>query len=458
MRIATVTILLGLFSAACPAVAQEADEAAVAMPEEVNQPTEAQATGTAGAEQPAQEETGPGADLRKAIAQLNADPTQLKLGSEVEKKLTALSEGAEGLIEAAYDLGVFYVRLNELDKAYQTFQGVLARDSGFAEAIAQLGVIADKRNEYDKAAALMDQALNLDKYCATARNYLARKALNEGKPDDALKHCRIVLLGNPDDMNAYLNMAIALYQKGQLDVGELVCDGALRLDKTNASILNVLGLIHLKREDVKSAISVLLSAVQSDPEYIDARKNLAAVMLNYKDFANAATHLEIILKKEPENQEFKTSYAVALRGLDRFDEARQALNDVLLKNPSNLDAKYNLCILLHEYLNDYNEALNVCLQFRNVLDKKHPKYKEMELRIKGIRETIKAMEDMKALESAPRPEKKEEAPAPTPPAEEKKDEAPAPPPPAEEKKEEAPAPPPPAEEKKDENPAGGGNV
>lgn len=420
-KLASIASFLWLIAASLPALAQPVDDAPADDSQAGDSPVDIEAAAGEGSEEMAEsaapiEETGPGAELRKALERLKTEPAQLALGSEVEAELLRLAGSSEPMVEAMYDLGVFYLRLGIQDKAASYFQQVLDRAPDFSEAMAQLGVLAAARHETDKATSLVDQALLLDKYCAPARNYLSQKALNEGNLDEAIKHCRIALLGDPNNMNAYLNMAIALFRKGQYDVGELVCESALRIDKNNAPILNLLGLIQLKREDIKGAITLFQAATGADLAYLDAHKNLAAISLNFKDFELAAREFEAVLKLEPANTEFQISYALALRGLQRFDEARKLLGDLLNKEPSQLDARYNLCILEHEYVQDLQGALATCQEFQSRLDKKHPKYKEMELRVKGIRETIKAMEEMKKLE-AERPPEPETAPEPEKPAE-----------------------------------------
>jgi len=401
MKTTALSIMLLLLSFVHTVAAQPA------LPEEPAEPAGTEGAQVAPPEEPAEPaapEAGPEADLSRALKLLKEEPGQLKPGSQVEQTLLRLATGPGALAEALYDLGVFYLRLNDLERASKYFQETLAKAPNFSEAVGQLGVLAAKGGEPEKAAQLVEQALSMDKYCSPARNYLSRKALDDGKPDEAIKHCRIALLGDPDNMNAYLNMAVAWFRKGQLDVGELVCQSALRIDKDSAPILNMLGLIHLKKDDVRGAITMFQMAVTADPYFLDARRNLAAVTLNFKDYKTAAKELKIVLDQDPANDTFKISYAVALRGLQEFDEARQALDDVLLKNRHNLEAQYNLCILLHEYLNDYDEALKVCGDFKAAIDKHHAKWKEMTLRVKGIRETIQAMEEMRKLEESTPPE------------------------------------------------------
>jgi len=413
--------LLAVFTVACVALAwveasaQPVSESPVAAPSAVETPAPVETAEPA----PVVEETGPAAELRKAVELLKSDPSQAAPNSQVEQELTRLSAAADAMPEAIYNLGVFYLRINDREKARFRFQQTLEKDPNFADAIAQLGVMA-AATDPAKANALIDQAINLDKYCAPARNYLSQQALREGRLDDVIKHCRIALLGDPDNLNAYLNMAIALFKKGQIDVGKLVCQSALTLDPENSPILNLLGLMHLEEDDVKAAITLFQASIQADPENLDARRNLASVTLNFKDYETAVGQFEEVLKRQPDNEEFKVSYAVALRGMQRFDEAKNVLVKVLAANQGNLEARYNYCILLHEYLQDYSAALQTCSDFRATLDKKHPKWKEMDLRIKGIRETISAMEEMKKLE---KPEEKPPDTPPPPPVEEKKEPA-----------------------------------
>jgi len=44
-------------------------------------------------------------------------------------------------------------------------------------------------------------------------------------------------------------------------------------------------------------------------------------------------------------------------------------------------------------MSQYDDGLAVCTRFRDTLDSRHPKWKEMEVKIRGIQETIRVLKD-----------------------------------------------------------------
>ena len=384
-------------------------------------------------------------ELNSLLNRARKEPQLVAPGSDGEQTLIRLAN-QDKVPEAAYALGVAALRRGDTAKATEYLQKTLALDPNFSDAVAQLGIIQIEKGEKEAGEAKIQQAVEMDKYCAVSRNYLALAALKANQLDDTIKHCRIALLGDPSNMTAYLNMAIAWMRKDRLDVAMLVVKSALAIEEHNAPILNVQGLIELKKENIKGAFTSFEKAAAADATFVDARRNLAAIALNYKDFDAALRYIDEVLKLLPDNPEFLLSRAVALRGMERFDDAKAVLTGILDKDPGNKEARYNLCLLLNDYLTDYNAALTQCTQFKNSIDKNHPKWKEMELKVKGINETIKALEEMKKLESeeskpdeGKAEEKAEEAPAEEGKVEEKAEEAPAEEGKVEEKAEEAPA-------------------
>ena len=56
-------------------------------------------------------------------------------------------------------LGMVYVRQNKLDKARQTFEGILAIEPGNFDALDSMGMVADKEGKYKSAAEWYKKAL-----------------------------------------------------------------------------------------------------------------------------------------------------------------------------------------------------------------------------------------------------------------------------------------------------------
>ncbi len=331
-------------------------------------------------------------EMNKLLFDASKDPSLLAAGSAGEATLIRLAE-REGSPHAAYNLGVLQLKSGNLAKARFYFQMTLDKDTQFADALAQLGLLAIREGRREEGEQQIERALVMDEYCAVARDHMALKSLNNGDYDEAIQHCRIALLGDPGNMNAYLNMAIAWLKLGKSDVASLVCKSALAIDRDNASILNVMGMIQMNKGDIRGAFALFERARKADPAFLDATKNLAAMAMNHKDFAAALSSIDAVLAVEPGNLEFRVSRAVALRGLGRHQEARTVLDTLVKDHPAHREALYNLCVLLTDYMSQYDDGLRVCTRFRDTLDSRHPKWKEMEVKVRGIQETIRVMKD-----------------------------------------------------------------
>ena len=339
-----------------------------------------------------------GPDPQAAFAQAmeilegNPYPTDATL-DVVFPLLDAAYKGGVDRTEVPYNLGVIACRRGKLAEAVRLFKDARVLDPSNADIVAMLGRIAARQGRGADAEALIQEALAIDEYSSVALNYLADKENQARNYEQALVYCRKGLLGNPDNLDSYLNMGIVYYETDRLELGELVCQSAFKLNKETASMRNLLGLIYLKQNEVRKASKEFERAVKADPDYMDARKNLASLVLNYKDFESAVTFFEEVLMRDPDNMRMRLSYAVALRGVDKFDAAKTELEGILAKQPGNLEAGYNLCILLHEYLETYEDALKQCADFQARIDKRHGKWREMSQRVKGIKETIEVLKE-----------------------------------------------------------------
>ncbi len=319
--------------------------------------------------------------------------------------------------EAHYNLGVAFMRLGQGPKAEDSFRKALQIDPNYADAKARLGMALVHRGA---VAEGIDQyirpVLAADEFHPLANNVLAAQALERAQQErkktdrdarltEAITLSRKALLGDPENMNAYLNLALGYYNLPDYQVGLLVCRNAVALNPEAAAIYNVMGLIMLAQDDNKAAIEAFQKAVDTNPGLLEAHMNLGSTTLDFGDFETALKHFDIVIAAQPDNIDAILSRAVALRGLGRFEDARAGYQAVLQKRPDDLRPRYNLCVLLMEYLNDPNNpaaaqerALAQCEDYANRLPKKDPKANEMRSRIKNIKQTLKQLKAMEEME------------------------------------------------------------
>jgi tetratricopeptide (TPR) repeat protein len=331
------------------------------------------------------------------------DPKALaSRGTEVERLFRAAMSTGDRKADAAFNLGLVMLRRGDRAKAKALWEQALGFDPnhlGAKARIASLGL--DDPSTTPGALAALEAIVRekcdadgpCDRFQPDARNALAGRALAEGRLDDAIRHGRNALLGDPENVNAFLNVAIAYYRKGLPDQAGLIATSALEKNPKAASLLNLMGLVYLSKDDSRGATQSFTAALEADPTNDDARLNLAALELAYGDFASALKRFDEVLANRPGDPELVTSRAVALRGLKRFDEADAAYRKAQTLPGANPDIGYNLCILHHQYTQRWTDAETACDAYLATLAPKHPNRGEVEKRLKGIRATLKALQN-----------------------------------------------------------------
>src|SRR5262249_4249284 len=120
-----------------------------------------------------------------------------------------------------------------------------------------------------------------DRFQAEARNLLAGYELKRKNWDAAIKHGRNALLGDKDNTNAFLNIPIAYFNQKQYDQAGLVASSALESHPEAAALHNLMGLVYLSQDNSRQATESFTNALKYDPQFDDARINLAALELAY---------------------------------------------------------------------------------------------------------------------------------------------------------------------------------
>ncbi len=341
------------------------------------------------------EEVGPCAD--PIIKETDAAAVLAKRVKDVERALEGCVAAAPDNAKAWYDLGILRERRGDAAGAEQAFRRALAAKPDDPAAAAKVAG-ADLARGRDDAVATLGDLIQKNRFQPEARNLLAAHALSQDDYQTALKHSRNVLLGDPRNINALLNAAVAYYRQGLYDQAGLIASSALDKQPKAASLSNVMGLVYLQKDDTRRATEAFTTALASDPHNIDARLNLAALELGYGNFASALSRFDEVLTERPDDARVVLSRAVALRGLERYDEAAKGYQRALELKPSYAEAEYNLCVLNHQFTNDWAQAKRYCGSYSDKIDRKHPKYREVKKRLKATEATLKALEAAKAAQ------------------------------------------------------------
>lgn len=306
---------------------------------------------------------------------------------------------------AYFNIGRIHEEQGRIDEARTWYERSAEKGKGFGDGLVNIGRLEMEKGNKGEAMALFRRAIQIEPFNGEAHLNLAQDARGRRAFADAVKHVRTALKEDSQNVLAYEVLARVYYDLGRFELSKLVCLTGLEIKKT-ADLYNTLGLVHLKQDNVTTALGSFEDALKVDTNYWPAHMNVGAITFNYRDYESSYRHFSEVLKQKPEHLEAMLSKAVAARGLERLDEAESGYKAVISKDETYAAAHYNLGILYQEYTQKLEDAIK---SYEAVL--RHERQdadlrKDVTQRIEAVRIQIK---NMKELEEMMRQQKAQEA-------------------------------------------------
>ncbi len=325
----------------------------------------------------------------------------------------------EKIVEARYNLGAIQEACGDLKGAEESYKKALAIKSDFAPAEAGLGSIAAKKGDMGEAERLALQTLAKDKANPTAHRNVAMLMLQKaraarnvsGMSKEIVEHLRYALAADSKDVASYTTIALVYYfeaaergfEKAKLELAQLACDQASKVNDKAAQPYNVLGMVLLGKKNVTAGLANFRKAVELDPNLAEGWMNIGAVTLSFRDYAGAEAAFRKVIALQPNNVEAIVGLGVALRGAKKFDEAEAQYKAAEKIDARNCSIPFNLGLLYQDYKGAQEAALRQAqTYFRDFVSRcgaqQVAKVKEAEVRIKNIDETIDAIKNAAVLQ------------------------------------------------------------
>jgi tetratricopeptide (TPR) repeat protein len=192
---------------------------------------------------------------------------------------------------------------------------------GSAQVFDELGYTLYLQGKYPQALESFDRAVQLDPDSASAQNNLGVLLIGMSRPEQAIEHLKL----------------------------------AKELDPGNGEIYFNLGNAYLATGDRAAALSAYRRAVDMNPAQIDAKSQIAGLLLEQGQLAESKQLWDEILKLQPENRQ-------ALRGLGiiavtdkKYQDGFNLLQKVTTADPADASGHFYLG-LAFEGLQMFDEA------------------------------------------------------------------------------------------------------
>lgn len=295
-------------------------------------------------------------NVAKALSYLQFFPILMKgyyqiqtrgLSQAVDIYLQAIEE-APGFVPLYCLLGDIYRSLGQYDDAITEYKTAIWMDSLNIPAYRHLCQAYEEQGDYDSAIDVYKRLITILPTIPEFHSNLANIFYLKGEIQEAVSHYQAAITLNPnkqwtsiisqtlgyvhqqgkdldaaisayqgafiltpDDIDIYINLGSAFYDKEDYDNALTVYRRALELDPTNAKIHCNLGFLHWGKGDTDEAIKEYELAIEYDKTYDIAYNNLGVIYLD--DLGRIQQAVELFTKA----MEYNPNYALAHFNLAR---------------------------------------------------------------------------------------------------------------------------------------------
>ena len=289
----------------------------------------------------------------------------------LERLMSEILEATPNDPDALFNLGLLKYEQGDTPAAIEYWNQATAANESYARGLAAVGTLRYMDGDVAGAEQIFLQCVERSETEAGCNINLAQiartRALGDGRltsaeARDSILRLRWALGGESRNPQAYADLARVYREMGQLDLALLVSVNAVQLGIEEAPVLNQLGLVHLRKDNVVEAYAAFNHAVQIDPNFLDAWMNIGAMALSFRDFEVANDAFGRVVAgadRIPEDQlvDAILSHGVAKRGVDDLAGAEADYKRVLELRPNDTRALFNLGVLYQEGHRDYREAV-----------------------------------------------------------------------------------------------------
>jgi len=231
-------------------------------------------------------------------------------------------------ITAYRSLCSVYEELGDLDSAVETYHKLIDIQPNVAEYYSNLANILYLKGEPEAAISFYQNAITLNPHpkwtsvIAQTMGYVFQESARN--TDAAISAYQSAYLLTPTDIDIFINLGSAFYDKQEYNNALSIYRRALEIDPTNAKIHCNLGFLHWGKGDIDEAIKEYELSIKYDSTYDIAYNNLGVIYLD--DLGRVQQAAELFEKAIRYNPNYALAHynlgrSVAIKG-DKVEAAK----------------------------------------------------------------------------------------------------------------------------------------
>jgi len=205
-------------------------------------------------------------------------------GEQFEKALTLRPED----VQAELNLGMFYLRGDEVDKAYPHLTRVVDKGTASAELYVALSEIEHARKNEPKSREYLEKAIQLD----------------------------------PKNIRLVQQLAVSYYEENNYAKAAPLFEKLTKEQPTNADYFYLLGKSYEQLKTYPQALAALQQVLRIKPDYFEAYATISGIFYAQEDWARAADALMRFLEIRPREA---VAHFILATCLDKLGNAKDAV-------------------------------------------------------------------------------------------------------------------------------------
>jgi tetratricopeptide (TPR) repeat protein len=257
--------------------------------------------------------------------------------------------------------------IGRFSAAEVSFRQALRANSDDLEAMLELSALYLRQQKLSEAFALLTQAKEAisssDSVTQTVlfkyRYTLALAYIGRGERDKGHKILSDLIGLDKTFTPAYASLASSYLAIGRTSVAEFVLKRGLDRVHENSCLMNLMGVIAQRSQQVETARSWFDKALVVSPAYAPAMVNRAVLNAGNQEFSAAEEDLVQALKADPLNVDALVALGVVQKRQGNIIGAKASFTKAVDSDPDNAYGRYNLGALMADDLKKPNEALRL---------------------------------------------------------------------------------------------------
>lgn len=207
----------------------------------------------------------------------------------------------ESRLEYHSNLGIAYVELGQIEKAFEQFSKSVAMDPTDPKAHMNLGHVLGTLGHHGEALAAYREAVRLDPGLYAGYMSLSFTLRRLGRPEDAFDPLKKAMELDPKRTGAYHGHGLTYLQMGRMESAERWFRKSIEIDPTFLDGIIALSGALERQGKLEEASRLVEDAFETAPSYPALRLELGRVHMAQGRMAESAAHLEEAIRLSPGN-------------------------------------------------------------------------------------------------------------------------------------------------------------